>query len=79
MDLVRRMRSYLLEEKFKMQVYPNQVDLIYYQKIQDITDSKITVLVEFGNIVITGEHLVISRLMEDEVLITGKIKKIELS
>lgn len=75
---VRRLVDYTLEKEFKIQVFPNKVDLVNYKELGTFTNNTIKVSHEDGTVTIKGENLAISRLLKDEVLITGIIKTIEL-
>ena len=56
---------------------PNQIDIINYQEIDSFDDEKIRIRYKEGVLVIGGKNLSINKLLEDEVLIGGKIEKIE--
>ncbi len=70
-------RSYFLEEEFQLQYLPQQIDIINYKQIDSFDEEKIRIQSKEGTIVISGKNLAISKLLEDEVLIHGKIEKIE--
>ena len=78
MKIVDKMRSYILEDEFTVTVLKNQVDIVNYKSIGHFDMDKIIVYHEDGELVIRGSKLVVSRLLHDEVLITGVIKSLEL-
>lgn len=69
--------SYFLEEKFQMIYFPNQIDIINYQEIDSFDEEKIRIRYQEGLLILSGKNLSISKLLEDEVLISGNIEKIE--
>jgi len=71
-------RSYFIDEEFQIIYLPNQIDIINYQEIDSFDDEKIRIRYKEGVLVIGGKNLSINKLLEDEVLIGGKIEKIEL-
>lgn len=77
-EIINKFRSYLLEEEFSMTVIKNKINIVNYKKIVHFDFNKVIISHENGNIIILGENLVVSKLLNDEVLITGSIKKIEL-
>lgn len=78
MDLQNRIRNYLFEEEFHFEVYPNYVDVINFTRIGHFDREKVWIDYENGTLLITGHHLVVSKLLKEEVLVVGHIEKIEL-
>ena len=77
MEMISKIRSYLLETEFSMRCYEDQIDIVNYKEIGRISDTGIDILSDQNRILITGKNLTITRLLEDEVLIKGKFEKIE--
>lgn len=67
----------LLEEQFKIQYQNGKLDIINYHEIIHFDSNKIIISSSDGNISISGENLVVSRLLKDELLIEGKLDKVE--
>ena len=61
----------------KIIIYKNKIDIINYLDIIHFDDSKIIIKTKKELLNIIGTNLVISKLITDEVLITGTIKSIE--
>ena len=78
MKVIDKFRNYILEEEFKITVLNNKVNISCYQKIDHFDSNKIIVRHENGSVSINGKNLVVSRLLKDELLITGIIKNLEL-
>ena len=78
MSLITRTRNYLLDETFNMKVLKNKVNICNYESIGYLDDTLIIINYEKGEIKIKGENLVVSKLLNDEILISGKIKNIEM-
>ena len=78
MSLVRRARNYLLDETFNMRVLKNKIDICNYESIGYLDNDLIIINYEDGEIKIKGENLVVSKLLDDEILISGDIKNIEM-
>lgn len=78
MGKIDTFRSFILDNEIKIHVYKNKVNIVNYDKIIDFTSKEVVVGYLEGKIIITGNKLAISRLLLDEVLITGIIEKIEL-
>ena len=78
MGIVHKFRDYILESELKIIILENRVDIVNYTEIGHFDSNKIIVRHDKGNIVINGNNLVVSKLLTDEVLISGTIKNIEL-
>lgn len=78
MSIVRRARNYLLDETFNMRVLKNKIDICNYESIGYLDNDLIIIKYEDGEIKIKGENLVVSKLLDDEILISGNIKIIEM-
>ena len=78
MSIVRRARNYLLDEMFNMRVLKNKIDICNYETIGYLDNDLIIINYDSGEIKIKGENLVVSKLLDDEILISGDIKNIEM-
>lgn len=75
--MFKELRNYILENIFKVTILKEQIDILNYVEIDHFDDSKIIVRFSEGTLVIKGEDLIISKLLDDEILINGKIKTVE--
>ena len=73
-----KLRSYIKEDEFEIRILKNKVDVLNYESIGHFDSNKVIIRHQNGSLVIKGEHLVVSKLLNDEVLVTGIIKIIEL-
>lgn len=78
MSLIKDFRSYLLEEELKINIYMNHVNIINYVHIDHFDNNSIIVRHNKGFIHVKGENLVVTKLINTELLIEGKIKSVEL-
>ena len=76
--MIKRIISYIKDNKFKINYINNSVNVVNYDKILEVTDEVITIIKENKIILIRGNNLKISKLLDNEILITGLINKIEL-
>lgn len=77
MKLIDSFRNYILDEEFKIQILKNQVNIVNYSNIINFTSKEIIVKCDDIKVTVTGNELIISRLLANEVLISGVIEKIE--
>ena len=78
MKIINNFRSFLLEDNFEIHIYKNKIDILNYTSMGHFDSNKIIVRNDNGSTVINGNKLVVSKLMSDEILITGEVKSIEL-
>jgi len=76
--MLKDLRNYILEGDFKMTYLKNKLDIVNYGSIDHFDTDKIIIRYGGGIVVIKGENLTISKLLDDEMLISGNIKNIEL-
>lgn len=75
--MLAKIRNYIMDEEFKITVFENKIDIENYVEIDHFDDKKITINYEKGKVIINGNELVIEKLLDDEILISGLIVKIE--
>ncbi len=78
MKLFDRIDNYISEYKYKVIIVDNSVNIVNYKKIIEFTDNVIKVESKDGITTVNGSNLVITKMLSDEILITGKIYSIEL-
>ncbi|MCM1371069.1 MAG: YabP/YqfC family sporulation protein [Clostridium sp.] len=78
MNLINGIRNYVLDDEFQIRVFKDKVNILNYKDIGHFDSDKVVVNYIDGSLVIKGDNLVVSRLMNDEILICGYIKSLEL-
>lgn len=78
MNLINKLDRYLTDTTYKIIIKENILNIINYKEIKDFSNTKIVISYSNGITTIIGENLVVSKMQDNEVLITGKIKTIEL-
>lgn len=79
MKLTRMIDNYISDKKYSMTYRGNSLDIVNYTEILDFSDVKISIRHSDKVYHIEGDNLVISRMMDNEILITGNIKTIIFS
>lgn len=69
---------YLMDKTYSITIKNNYIYIINYIEIIDFSPSKIVIKHQKGITTIIGTNLIISKMLKDELLITGKIKIIEV-
>lgn len=76
--MIKRIVNYIKDNKFKINYVNNSVNVVNFDKILELTTDVITIIKENKTILIKGSDLRLTKLLENEVLITGLIKSIEM-
>ncbi|MBP3460970.1 MAG: YabP/YqfC family sporulation protein [Bacilli bacterium] len=75
---IHKFRSYLLEDYFSMNVLKDTIKIENYTEVGHFDNNKIIIKYIDGEVTIKGKNLIISKLMNDSILIKGTIQNIEL-
>lgn len=78
MKLVRMIDDYITDKKFSLIYKNNKLNIINYSEIKDFSSTSISIRHENTIYHIEGKDLVISKMMENEILITGNINVITI-
>jgi len=79
MKLMNRFNNYLTDREYKIIIKENYINVVNYDEIIDFSINKITVKYKNKLIIVEGKNLVISKMLEQEVLITGNISNIRIN
>ena len=77
MGIINSIRSYILEDEFKITIVNNKVNIVNYSDIGIIDTNKVVVKYDSGSVSVKGNNLVLSKLMNNEILISGDIYSID--
>lgn len=77
MNIVTGIRSYINENDIKITIVNNKLNITNYIDIGHFDTNKIIIKLKDNDIIIKGNNLVVSKLLESEILITGDFSSIE--
>ena len=69
---------YINDIDFQFVYFKDELNIINYDKINYMEDSKISLSYKMGIIVIKGDNLRVRKLLDNEMVICGNINNIEL-
>ncbi len=75
--MFERVREYIKDDEFRLVLFRNRVYITNYLEILTLNNKRISINNGNNLIVIKGEDLVLNKLLDKEILITGKILTIE--
>ena len=70
-------RNFISDTSFQMNVFRNYINIINYKKILTMNSEKIILDIGNNKLVISGDKLVVKKLLESDMVITGEIIAIE--
>ncbi len=76
--MLKDLKNYILETDFRLNYIKNKLNIVNYKCIDHFSDEKVIIRYSSGIVVVKGENLIISKLLNDEILIIGIVKNIEL-
>ena len=71
------LKNIIYDKKFKVTIFKNKININNYKEILIFEESQILVNTEEYLVKVKGENLTIICLLENELLIEGKIKTVE--
>lgn len=77
MKLFDKLDRYLVDNEYKITITNNRVHIINYIKIEDFSSNMVKIKHKDGITILLGSNLVVSKMMDDELLIVGKLSSIE--
>ena len=78
MNLNHYLDRYLIDKTYTITIKENEIYIINYIELEDFSDNKVVINHKKGKTIILGTNLIISKMLKDELLITGKIKNIQV-
>ena len=72
--MLNRVKNYIMDQEFRLTLYANAVHIINYQKIISLESERIVISCTNKKIVILGQNLHLSKLLDLEILIEGDFK-----
>lgn len=79
MRLISKLDRYLEDKNYEIIIKENKVNIINFKEIIDFSVSKISLRCDNKIINIEGKNLIISKMLDDELLITGIIFNIRIN
>ena len=78
MELFTNIKDYISENNYKITITNNVINIVNYIEIKEFSSTKIIIKYKNGYTTIDGKSLVISKMLDNEILIMGSINSILL-
>ena len=79
MRLINKIENYLEDKNYEIIFKGNKINIINFKEIIDFSINKISIKCDNKIINIEGKNLTISKMVDDELLITGDIYNIRIN
>jgi len=79
MKLIDKLDRYLFEKDPQIIIKNNNINIINYDEIIDFSLTKISIKCQNKKIVIEGKNLLITKMLDNEVLIKGVISNLSIN
>ena len=76
--MLNRIYNFIDDNEFRIPLYDDKIHFINFKKIISLENNYISLTGKNKKIVITGNNLLLNKLLKDEMLISGTINKIEV-
>jgi len=76
--MFNKITNYFKNEDYSLCIKENKIYIDNYESLIDIDESNLSVLVKGKKIKIYGKNLIINKLVEKELLISGIIERVDL-
>ena len=70
--------SYIKDNEFRINIYHNKINIVNFIEINTLGETRVSIKYNRGNIVIKGKNLLVKKLLNNELLLTGEVKLIEM-
>lgn len=77
MNIVNKLNNYIRNNDFQLIYLDGAVNIVNYDEIKEFSNVKIVIRYSNGICIINGSSLVVSKMVDNEVLIAGVINNIE--
>ena len=79
MKLINKLNRYLEDKKYEIIINENKVNIVNFEEIIDFSIERISLKCNNTKIIIEGKNLIISKMVDEEILITGTINNIRIN
>ncbi len=76
--MIKKIVNYIKDDSLKINYVNNSVNVVNYDSILEVRDDLVTLKKDNNLILIRGNNLKLDKLLDQEILVTGSISKIEL-
>lgn len=76
--MLKKINNYINDNEFILNLYKEKLHINNYIKLISLEDNYISLITNKNKIIIKGENLLVVKILDNELLIKGKIINIEV-
>ena len=76
--MLNKLKDYINDNEFRITIFSDRIYVVNYKEVLSLEDERISFSTSNGRIIVKGDHLTLNKLLDNEVLISGKTKDIEV-
>lgn len=76
--MLNKLKDYINDNEFRITIFSDRIYVVNYKEVLSLEDERISFSTEKGRIIVKGDQLTLNKLLDREVLISGKTKDIEV-
>ena len=77
MKFFNKLDRYLIDARYKVTIIDNAIYILNYLEIIDFSSTKVVIKYKDGIMILMGTDLVVCKMLDEELVIEGKLKCIE--
>lgn len=76
--MLEKISNYVNDKEFRLTLYNDKIHIINYKQIISLENNYLSILCLNKKILVTGNNLILSKILDNELLIKGNINNIEV-
>lgn len=76
--MLEKISNYVNDKEFRLTLYNDKIHIINYKKIISLENNYLSILCLDKKVLVTGNNLILSKILDNELLIKGTINNIEV-
>ena len=76
--MLKSLNRFIKNNDYTINIWENNIDIINFSEILILEDKKVVLLINNKRITIIGENVTINKLLDNEILLKGKLKSFEI-
>lgn len=77
--MLENLKDFLKNEAYRVSLVPSGVHILNYKRIIDINDKSVIISLKNVSVTIKGNNLRLIKLDKNEILINGKVERLEIN
>ena len=76
--MFNKIKEYINDNEFRVTIFKDRIYIVNYLQILGLEEERISLLIPDGRLIIKGLNLHLNKLLDNELLISGKVLLVEV-